>query len=175
MPPDSPPQPKVVPSRDDWSPFKNRIEFETADLLYRQTQMSNSHSNQLFEVWQASMVNAHKDLTPASAPFLDVKDYHAAIDAIKVGDAPWQSFACSYKDDIPEGAPQWMKAEYEVWYRDPLIVIENMLKNPDFCGEFDFVPYKEYDQHGVRRYGNFLSGEWCWQQAVRTFFCASAI
>lgn len=169
LPPDTPPKPKVA-SPDDWSPFNNRVEFELADLLYRRNQMPQAQMNNLFNIWSACMVAAHKDLTEDSAPFSNVKDFLATIDDIKVGNAPWQSFVCGHSGDIPEGSPSWMKAEYEFWYRDPLAVIENMLKNPDFCGEFDFVPYKEYNQHGVRRYCDFLSGDWSFEQAVRAYF-----
>ncbi|KAJ7868968.1 hypothetical protein B0H14DRAFT_3132512 [Mycena olivaceomarginata] len=57
-----------------------------------------------------------------------------------------------------------MTFEYEIWYRDPDVVIRNMLGNPDFDGEFDTTPYVELDRHGQRRWSDFMSGNFAWKQ-----------
>ena len=61
-----------------------------------------------------------------------------------------------------------MKETHEVWYRDAHKVVQNLLSNPDFKGEFDFTPYEEYDEsdEANRRYCDFFSGEWVNDQAV---------
>ncbi len=115
-------------------------------------------------------------LTASAAPFGDTSGMLAAIDSIKVGDAPWESFACNPIANVPAGAPEWMKKEYIVFFRDIDQTIQNLLANPDFAGEFDYVPYREYDSRGDlnypnRRYCDFFSGDWAWRQAVRPSNC----
>ncbi|KLO17808.1 hypothetical protein SCHPADRAFT_913406 [Schizopora paradoxa] len=163
-PPDDRPQ-------DDWSPFANRIQFEFADLIFRRNQMPRSQINDLLRIWSASMVravaqagdedfNAEADFTP----FNNVDGMLAAIDSVRLGDAPWESFVCS-----PEGAgpdsPPWMHQTYEVWFRDVDRMADLMLANPDFKDEIDLTPFREFDEHGVQRFCNFFSGNWAWDQA----------
>lgn len=165
-PPDSP------SSANNWSPFDNRVQFETADFLYRRNQMSAGQINELMELWEATFVKNGE-----SSPFTNAKAMYDAIDAIPYGDAPWQRFTASTKDShVPPDAPTWMKQEYDVWFRDPLTVIKNMLQNSDFDGEFDYVPFREYDgETNERRWKDFMSGNWAWDQAVRIRFCLSEI
>ncbi|KAJ7763790.1 hypothetical protein B0H16DRAFT_1718433 [Mycena metata] len=74
------------------------------------------------------------------ADFLFQKQLYEAIDATKVGDAPWQ---CLQTEPLAVGedAPAWARQSYEIWYRDPDAIIANMLDNPDFDGAFDTAPY----------------------------------
>ena len=43
----------------DWSPFRNRVEFETAEFLYKRCQMSGSNIDTLMELWAALMSSEH--------------------------------------------------------------------------------------------------------------------
>jgi Plavaka transposase len=36
-----------------------------------------------------------------------------------------------------------MDADYDVWYRDPHILVHNLLSNPDFKDEIDLPPFQE--------------------------------
>lgn len=108
----------------------------------------------------------------AAPPFHNHADLYDRIDSSSVGDAPWTDFTVSYDGDIPEGEsepPEWMTQEYQVWFRDPVQLMRNLVANPDFKNEFDYTPYQEYDQQGKHRYQDLMSGDWAWRQAVRTF------
>jgi hypothetical protein len=132
-------------------------------------QISESKINELLDIWAADVFH-HKD----SPPFADCKDVYNTIDSIPLGDVPWQSFAAGYQGQRPDiGSPPWMDSTYEVLFRDPLAVVHNMLRNPDFNGEFDYVPFWEYKANGERCYQDFFSGDWVWMQAVR--FYSSAV
>ena len=41
-----------------------------------------------------------------------------------------------------------------------------MLANQDFHGFFDYAPFRQYDDKGIRRYEHLMSGDWAWKQAV---------
>ncbi|KAG2029184.1 hypothetical protein BDR03DRAFT_936876 [Suillus americanus] len=72
----------------------------------------------------------------------------------------------SYKGVKPvENVPPWMKATYEVWFRDPRLLIHNILANPDFDGEIEYTPYRDYDDNNQCCFKIFFSGDWAWTQA----------
>lgn len=167
IPPNTPPPPR--PSNrgpDNWTPYANRVEFEVADFLYRRNQMSGGDIDFIFNLWAASLA-AHGE-TP---PFANHVEMYNVIDSTPLGDVAWQSFSSEYNGALPEGdIPTWMTSEYDVWFRDPRILVHNILSNPDFEGEFDYAPLQEYDtSNGAHRFQDFMSGDWCWKQAVSHF------
>ncbi|THH29603.1 hypothetical protein EUX98_g4593 [Antrodiella citrinella] len=92
-------------------------------------------------------------------------DLLKAIDAIEVGDAPWESFTIRYSGPLPLDAPQWKREGYTVYTRNMLTVVRNMLKSSDFKNSFDYTPFQEYIGVNERRWSNFMSGHWAWKQA----------
>jgi len=104
-------------------------------------------------------------------PFQNHSDMHDTIDATTLGEAPWEHFTLNYNGPLPEGVswediPTWMTEEHEVWFRDPVTLLENLLSNPDFKDEFDYTPYQERTADGSHRFHDFMSENWSWQQAV---------
>lgn len=66
-----------------------------------------------------------------------------------------------------------MTKGYEVWFRDPLSILENQIANPDFVGHVDYAPKELKDRNGQRLYVDLMSGEWAWNQAVSSYFVRS--
>ena len=159
----TPPIPRNVTEKNDWYPFESRLEFETGEFLFTVNQMPQSHVDRLMQLWMASMLR-HKD----RSPFANHSDLHQVIDAIPHGDTPWKSVQVKYSGDIPEhgATPRWMTKGYDAWYRDPNIVVANLLGNPDFHKHFDYSPYREFEPTGQRRWENFMSGNWAWRHGV---------
>jgi len=124
--------------------------------------MSQADVDVLMRLWAST--------TPDGLPpFLNHQEMLATIDAINLADIPWQSFSATYTGTIPPGdAPDWMTRDYTVFFRDPLSVIRSMISNPDFKGQFDYAPYREFEG-GQRRLGDLMSGNWAWKQAVCNF------
>ncbi|KAG1836302.1 hypothetical protein F4604DRAFT_1886122 [Suillus subluteus] len=147
--PGVPPTPPPPKSHNDWSPYRNDIEFATAEFAFKQRHMSNAAADTLFDL-MAALLAKHND----SPPFADHKDLHQVIDATQLGDVPWQGFLVQYTGERPENAPSWMDDEYDVWYRDPHLMAHNMLANPTYKKEIDYTPF------------HFMSGDWAWQQAA---------
>jgi len=163
IPQDSPPLPHTPQGPEDWTPYRNRLEFETAQLLFSDVQMSAGNIDHLLHLWGVSLA-AYED----SPPFAGHKDLYTTIDATPIGDAPWKSFGLGYSGDKPSvDVPSWMDKTHDVWYRDPRAVIKNIFSNADFDGEIDYMPYREFSEDGSRRYKDFMSGDWAWDQAVR--------
>ncbi|KAK7457887.1 hypothetical protein VKT23_010231 [Stygiomarasmius scandens] len=163
LPEGTPPDPHCVPT-NPWDPFDDMIAFQTADLLYQKVEMSQGDTDFLLNLWNLSL-HKHDD----TGPFYNHEAIHDAIDSIKYGSAPWHCLVTVPDADLPAGAPEWKKAKYEVWYRDPDTVIANMLDNTEFAREFDTQPYVEVKLDGKRRWSDFMSGNYAWNQSTRIY------
>jgi len=163
IPLDTPPPPRGSDKGpDDWTPYNNRLQFEVADFLFRQNQMSAGHINFLLGLWAASLAT-HDD----ESPFSKARHLYNTIDLTPLGDVTWESFALLYNGRRPvQNIPSWMQAEYDVWFRDPRTLVHNLLSNPDFKSGFDYAPFQERTTVGVHRFQDFMSGNWAWKQAV---------
>jgi hypothetical protein len=167
VPPGTPPPPRETDNgADDWTPYENRPQFELADYIFTKNQTSAGSIDQLLNIWAATLVGT--DLEP---PFVNHNDLYCTIDSTPLGDIKWESFTLSYTGELPDGdIPPWMKTKHEVWFRNPRLLVHNLLMNADFDGEIDISPFQEYDADNNHRYQNFMSGNWAWKQAVHFHF-----
>ena len=163
IPQDSPPPPPPV-SPQGWFPYESQTHFELTDFLFRQNEMPQSQVTRLMELWA---MHTRSDGLKGHPPYLNNQHLLDTIDATLDGNVKWKSFSVKYCGVIPEDPPSWMCQEYEVWCRDAKEVIKTMLQNEEFDGEFDYVPYKDFDEKGRRCYKDFMSGDWAWLKAVR--------
>ena len=62
--------------------------------------------------------------------------------------------------------------ELELWMRDPVACIQELIGNPAFNGSMAYAPEKVYvDQEGrERRYDEMWSGDWWWKTQVSRSF-----
>lgn len=162
LPPGTHARPPPATERTDWTPFNSRVGFELASLLFKDAELSRPHIDRLMELWSASMIEVG-----GIAPLASSEDLLRQIDRIKLGHIPWKSFTAAYPSDQPVGpeCPVWMREKYEVWYRDPREIVHGILGNPEFSGGIDYIPYRDFT-NGQRRWSEFMSGDWAWQQAV---------
>ncbi|KAG1722022.1 hypothetical protein EDD22DRAFT_790503 [Suillus occidentalis] len=162
LPPGAPPPPPENLATDDWTPFRNRTEFETAEFLYKHNQMPAGQIDRLLDLW-ASTLAKHND----NLPFADHRDLYHVIDSSPFGDVPWQRFTVAYDGErLADEDKPWMDDEYEVWFRDPHEVARNMLANSTYADEIDYCPYREYSTEGNKcQWKDFMSGDWVWDQA----------
>jgi len=154
-------------SADDWTPYCDRLEFELADYIFTRNQTPAAQIDHLLDLWAASLIRAGADTSQVL--FTDHRDVYRTIDNTPLGDVKWQSFSVKYTGDIPDEGPlPWMTESYDVWFRDPHQVVQNMLANPDYASEVDMRPYREFaTETDERQWQDFMSGDWAWNQAVR--------
>ena len=127
--------------------------------------MSQNNINNLLELWALSLMK-HDDL----GPFDSYKHIYNTIDATPLGDAPWKCFQAGFEEDLPDDAPSWKRRVYDIWYRDPDVVISNLLDNPDFDGEFDTMPYVHLDAESMRCWSDFMSANFPYCHCVSPIF-----
>lgn len=170
LPPGAPPPPTEKKSQTDYSPWETRLQFELSQLLFTEAEMSRRNVDNLFDLWAADVLRHG-----AKPPFADHRDLCEVIDSVKEGDVPWRSFKVNYNGERPTGkVPSWMNKSHEVWYRDPQLVLEKLLENPEFKDSFDYTPYQEFVD-GKRRWSDFMSANWAWKQCVRIFIFPSEL
>ncbi|KAI6101116.1 hypothetical protein EDD16DRAFT_1716689 [Pisolithus croceorrhizus] len=121
--------------------------------------MSASKINKLCHLWGCSS-------SSGQPPFTDHKELYKMINAMEVGDIQWNSFKLKYNGEQPaNNIPPWMDEVYKYWFCDPLSLVENILANSKFHGEFDYSPYWDFTTgDSKRRFENFMSGDWAWLQ-----------
>ncbi|KAG1835972.1 hypothetical protein DFJ58DRAFT_719199 [Suillus subalutaceus] len=151
----APPLPPPDKSPDDWTPYRNRVEFETAEFLYTRNQMSAGNINILLDLWAATLLK-HND----KPPFADCHDLYKTIDSTP-------SFKVQYTGEkLAHNIPPWMDQPYDVWYHDPHEVVRSMLANPEYAMEMDYQPYCEYlTDSDECQWQDFMSSDWAWNQA----------
>lgn len=168
LPPGHSPSPRTQHALD-WTPFASQQDFLLADFLFRQEEMSAGNINHLMELWAfRTLQHQSKDSDQThAAPFLSAAHMYATIDRIHLGGTPWECLKVSPNISGEENPPSWMRAEYEVWYRNVDHVLTEMLDNSDFKDKFDYRAFTYTDQRGQRRWSDFMSGNYAWGQSVR--------
>ncbi|KAF9218523.1 hypothetical protein BS17DRAFT_798537 [Gyrodon lividus] len=150
----TPPSPVSEQNPDDWALYSNHLQFETAEFLFQNTEMSASNVDQLCNLWVHSL---HVDEPEGCPLFIDHKNLYGTIDAMLLGDVPWESFKLKYNGERPMVIPPWMDQNYEFWFHPARSLIANMLSNMDF---------DDFSKDGKKwHYENFMSGDWAWSQA----------
>ena len=133
--------------------------LKIAELAYHSAHMSEGNIDTLFRIFPGEQV-----------PFSSHNELHAAIDSLTVRGVPWQFFSIKYKgpdsNDGNMSQPKWMSDAHEISYRDPRLIIHEMLANPDFKDDMDFAPYRVFGKDGSRTYQHMMGGDWAWEQAV---------
>lgn len=162
--PGAPPPPPPVQSPTDWTPYRDRVDFELTEFLYKTVQMSGGSIDTLSQLIRATVI-AHGIGPDDIDLFACNNDLLGTIDTTLVGDVPWQGFSMFYEGPRPDEVPEWMTTTYDVWHRDPRQLLHNVLANRDFHGEFDYIPFREFDTMKRRRWRDFMSGDWAWKEA----------
>lgn len=162
LPPGSLPPQRPLPETP-WEPYANGVQFKIADFLYRRAEMSAGNIDDLLDIWAESMENGE------DPPFRSHEHVYETIDATQHGDAPWQCLVASYNGESSDSCPSWKKDEWEVFYRDPDLVLKQMLENPDFDGQIDYAAYVSLDKTGKRCWSDFMSGNFAYRRSVRPF------
>ncbi|KAH9960216.1 hypothetical protein BJV74DRAFT_799901 [Russula compacta] len=58
-----------------------------------------------------------------------------------------------------------MSTLYEVWYHNPLLVMESQIGNHDYRNEMDYAPKQVFSQTWTWQFCDLMLGDWAWEQA----------
>ena len=79
-----------------------------------------------------NIIAAMQATSGEEAAFTSHKDLYDTIDATKLGDTPWNHFNLSYQGKKGDSPLKWQTEDFTIWFRNPWMVIHNLLSNPDF-------------------------------------------
>ncbi|KAH9019934.1 hypothetical protein EDB83DRAFT_2568069 [Lactarius deliciosus] len=150
-----------------WLPFGDRLAYEWACYHYVKLQSSAADVQQGLDLWRATVMMYQDDHDSCDGvPWKSAADMYGTIDTIPVGGVSWTTYRLSYSGPQPTRTlPQWMQETYELNVRDVLSVFEEQLASKEFDGEFEYMPYEEYNEKGSHVYSNLMSGIWAFHEA----------
>jgi hypothetical protein len=166
-------EPPLAPAASDdadndnpWAPFNDRVEFEWAEHHFVELESSSKKIKRGLDLWQASIF---REGSLRRVPWRNAEELYETIDSIQAGVAPWKVKNIRYNGLKPEDPPHWMLDTYELNFRDILVVVKQLLATSEFDGNFDYVPYREFNSGDKRVYSNLMSGFWAFNHAVGRF------
>lgn len=127
-------------------------------------QTSAGKVDQLLDIWAAHALLEGRDGEPIFHTHQELLD---TIDAIKIGDAPFQSFSVCFPGPVNSDSPDWKHRKWTVYARNTQVVVHQLIDNPEANGKFNTRPYIEIRDGKVQVYSNLMSGDWAYRQAVR--------
>ncbi|KAF8258699.1 hypothetical protein EI94DRAFT_1774119 [Lactarius quietus] len=154
-------------SSNPWLPFDGRLEYEWVHYHYIRLQSLANDIQHGLDLWRATVAKHQtEDNDYDGVPWKNTKDMYNTIDSIAAGGVGWKTYQFSYNRPKPTRTlPQWMQDTYELNVRDVLSIFEEQLASKEFDGQFDYVPYEEYNKNGSHIYSNLMSGTWASRQA----------
>lgn len=89
------------------------------------------------------------------------------IDALPTG-PEWIREIITVTGDKTDGEGKLLVGELELWRRDPLECIRDLIQNPAFSGSMAYAPERVYrDAAGtIRVYDEMWTGNWWWEIQV---------
>lgn len=92
-----------------------------------------------------------------------------AIDVLPTG-PEWKRSIISVLGDEVDGDGKLIEEELELWMRDPVECIRELMQNPAFKESMAYAPERVYrDSEGKNRiYEEMWTGDWWWKAQVST-------
>lgn len=80
----------------------------------------------------------------------------------------WQCETINLTGDNIDDDGVAMTETLELWFRDPVECVKELLGNPAFKDSMRYAPEQIFDdpEHTVRRFSEMWTGDWWWQQQV---------
>ena len=139
------PPPDTTPD-NPWAPFEDWIAFKWAHEQYVELQASKKQIGRGLDIWSAILL---REKSNCHVPWKSAEELYQTIDSIQAGDAPWVTCEFRYgSPKPPDDILQWMQETYKLSTCNVLHIVELQLANPEFDGNFDYLPYKEYGPDG---------------------------
>jgi Plavaka transposase len=157
-------------SDNPWAPFPDRLAFDWAHYHYVRLQSSASDIHVGLDLWRATIIKHESEHGPDGVPWSSADELYATIDSITIGGVGWKTCNFYYTGPKPPTPPQWMEKMYELNLRDVLAVLKQQVASAEFNGQFEYLPYEEYDGKGDRIHSHLMSAYWANREAVWSLF-----
>ncbi|PPQ82936.1 hypothetical protein CVT26_004943 [Gymnopilus dilepis] len=141
--------------REPWYPFESKEEWELAKWIMS-SGISQAKTNDFLK-----LSSVRKGINPA---FHNSRSFYQRIDALPEG----PEWTCSplriVGDRLDENGNPWTE-DVDLWHRDPIACIKELIANPAFKDAMAYAPYRVFrDAEAMNReYSEMWTGEWWWR------------
>ncbi|KAF8549636.1 hypothetical protein OG21DRAFT_1525665 [Imleria badia] len=164
-----------------YSPFADREEWELADWLIR-----NVNQRATDELLKLSIPGYLQTRNRTQPSYRSKYTFTKVIDQLPMGPEWHCELVRVHGDDEThgadqdpgnEGADRSSDKELELWLRNPVTCVQELLGNLAFCAELVYKPEKVYTnpQGQTRCYDEMWMGKWWWETQVVTFACGATV
>ena len=156
-----------------YSPFANDQEWELAQWLSRRVGQKG-----IDEYLKLSMVSTVIEFNQLLSKEIQVKNtgclsfhntysYLKKVDQLPTG-PEWQCEVITAQGDIMDENGTCLEEYLELWFRDPVECVRELLSNPAFVEFVLYAPERVYsDSEGKERiYDEMWSADWWWEMQV---------
>lgn len=80
----------------------------------------------------------------------------------------WQSETITLTGDLLDEHGAVLTDQFELWFRNPLCIIKELISNPAFNGFVSYTPERVYDDDTgeTRVYDEMWTADWWWDMQV---------
>ncbi|KAG2113682.1 hypothetical protein DEU56DRAFT_874333 [Suillus clintonianus] len=137
-----------------WGPFDDEEEWELAKWL-----IQNVGQNQTDKFLKLPIIQNH-----AQVSYPNNRNFLKKIDGLPTKGPEWHCDIISVAGDQVDTNRDMMSAELELWRRNPVECIRELMGNPTFCEKMAYAPERAYeDTEGRRRiYDEMWTADWWW-------------
>ncbi|KDQ60095.1 hypothetical protein JAAARDRAFT_126057 [Jaapia argillacea MUCL 33604] len=149
-----------------WGEFEDEDEWELAQFLIKT----------VGQVQTDKFLKLPIISEQAQPSYKNVNSFLQKIDAIPTQPTPWIHQVVSVAGDQLDDNDELMVEELELWRRDPVECVRELIGNPMFRDHLSYMPELAYrDQEGkVRIFDEMWTGDWWWKiQASLGCFCCN--
>ncbi|EPQ50928.1 hypothetical protein GLOTRDRAFT_133665 [Gloeophyllum trabeum ATCC 11539] len=138
-----------------WDPFQDEEEWELARWL-----VQNMGQSQMDEFLKLPITRNRTKPSYKNRHSLNEK-----VDSLPTVGAPWIQEVITIAGTEFDGNGEPMHEEVELWYRDPVECVRELVGNPAFEGKQAYAPERVYvDPQGQNRmYDEMWTGDWWWE------------
>lgn len=168
-----------------WAPFASYEEWKLARWLQKSgvsrrkiddflksviVRLSSIHceTDQLTYILQYEAIHT---ASPAHySTFKDSRTHLKCIDALPFGLAHWKAIDITYPSDIMDSQGKPVIEALELWARDPVECVAELIGNPSFKHAINYAPVKVFEHNDTGEqeqvFGEMNSAEWWWRVQV---------
>ncbi|KAJ8521884.1 hypothetical protein ONZ45_g1435 [Pleurotus djamor] len=138
-----------------YGPFASEQEWQLAQWLVK-----NAGQSQADEFLKLPITRARMDLS-----FLNVKQFLRCVDGLPTQTPGWFRDVVTVHGDLVDGKGQAMIEELELWRRDPVECVRELLGNPAYKDVLAYSPERVYTRaDGVERlFDEAWTADWWWE------------
>lgn len=161
----------------DYAPFADKEEWELAEWLIKNV---NQRATEEFlklgivcSIHDKSVTGTHRDATQTrertKPTFRNKNAFLKVVDQLPTG-PEWRCELIRAHGEVEADGDVSDRdvEELELWIRDPVACVQELIGNPAFNGEIAYAPERVYtDIDGrSRRYDEMWTGDWWWEMQV---------